>query len=159
MDEDRLKLNLQPNKDGVLECRGRLQGHYPVYIPDTSVYAEKLIEHAHENTLHGGVGLTMTKIREEHWISRLRRLAKRIINRCPGCKRFQAVAMASPPPGLLPRSRTEGITPFVVIGVDYAGPLMYRAKNKNERKAYVAALHLQPHKSGLLGTVADFRDG
>ena len=137
VDEDRLKLNLQPNKDGVLECRGRLQGHYPVYIPDTSVYAEKLIEHAHENTLHGGVGLTMTKIREEHWISRLRRLAKRIINRCPGCKRFQAVAMASPPPGLLPRSRTEGITPFEVIGVDYAGPLMYRAKNKKERKAYV----------------------
>ncbi len=91
----------------------------------------------HENTLHGGVGLTMTKIREEHWISRLRRLAKRIINRCPGCKRFQAVAMASPPPGLLPRSRTEGITPFEVIGVDYAGPLMYRAKNKKERKAYV----------------------
>ena len=137
VEEDRLKLNLQTNKDGVLECRGRLQGHYPVYIPDTSIYAEKLVEHAHENTLHGGVGLTMTKIREQHWIPRLRRLVKRLINRCAGCKRFQAVAMASPPPGLLPRSRTEGITPFEVIGVDYAGPLMYRAKNKKERKAYI----------------------
>lgn len=136
VEKDRLELNLQTNKDGVLECRGRLQGIYPVYIPDTSIYAKKLVEHAHENTLHGGLGLTMTKVREQHWIPRLRRLVKRLINRCAGCKRFQAMAMASPPPGLLPRSRTEGTTPFEVIGVDYAGPLMYKTKKK-EQKSYV----------------------
>ena len=27
--EDQLQLNLQPNSEGVLECRGRIQGHYP----------------------------------------------------------------------------------------------------------------------------------
>ena len=66
--EDRLRLNLQQNEDEVLEYRGRIQGHYPLYIPDKSVYGEKLVEYAHKITLHGGVGLTMTKIRE-HWIS------------------------------------------------------------------------------------------
>ena len=45
--------------------------------------------------------------------------------------------MASPPPGLLPTSRTEEATSLEVIGVDYAEPLLYRAKNKKERKAYV----------------------
>lgn len=25
----------QPNPDGVLECRGLIQGHYPVYLPDS----------------------------------------------------------------------------------------------------------------------------
>ena len=35
VEEDGLKLNLQPNQHGVLECRGRVQGHYPVYTPNT----------------------------------------------------------------------------------------------------------------------------
>ena len=30
--EDRLQLNLQPNAEGLLECRGRIQGDYPVYL-------------------------------------------------------------------------------------------------------------------------------
>ena len=94
-EEDRLRLNLQRNEEGILDCRGRIQGHYPIYLSDTSIYAEKFIQDAHEATLHGGVGLTMARIREHHWIPRLRRLVKRIVNRCPGCKRFQATAVAS----------------------------------------------------------------
>ena len=64
MHEDRLQLNLQLNQDGLLECRGRLQGIYPIYVPDGTIFAEKLIQHAHKATLHGGVGLTMAKVRE-----------------------------------------------------------------------------------------------
>ncbi len=32
---DRMQLNLQPNQSGLLECRGRVQGHYPIYRPDS----------------------------------------------------------------------------------------------------------------------------
>ena len=82
LEEDRLSLYLQRNKDGLLECRGRLPSPYPIYIPDTTTFAEKLVQHAHKATLHGGVGLTMAKIREEYWIPRLRRLAKKVIKQC-----------------------------------------------------------------------------
>ena len=61
---DQLQLNLQLNEDGVLECRGRVQGFYPVYIPNSSLLARKFVEHAHKSTLHGGVGLTMVNVRE-----------------------------------------------------------------------------------------------
>ena len=71
MHEDRLQLNLQLNQDGLLECRGRLQGIYPIYVPDGTIFAKKLIQHAHKATLHGGVGLTMAKVREQYWIPRL----------------------------------------------------------------------------------------
>ena len=30
--EDKLQLNLQENEDGVLECCGRVQGHYPFFF-------------------------------------------------------------------------------------------------------------------------------
>ena len=135
--EDQQQLNLQPNADGVLECRGRIQGEYPVYLPDSAIYTAKVVQHAHATTLHGGVSLTMAKVRETLWVPRLRKLVKQIIKRCWGCKRFQAVSVKSPPPGLLPKDRTEGDTPFSVIGVDFAGPVKYRVKHKTEGKAYV----------------------
>ena len=135
--DDLLQLNLQPNCDGVLECRGRVQGHYPIYLPDGQRYTEKLVAQAHLATLHGGVGSTMAKVREYYWVPRLRRLTKKIVKSCHGCRRFRVQAYTSPPPGNLPRDRTEGQTPFQVTGVDFAGPLRYWKKPKTEGKAYI----------------------
>ena len=135
--EDVLQLNLQPNRDGVLECRGRIQGHYPIFLPDGQRYTKKLVAQAHLATLHGGVRSTMAKVREYYWVPRLRRLTKKIVKSCHGCRRFRAQAYTCPPPGNLPKDQTEDQTPFQVIGVDSAGPLRYRMKPKTEGKAYV----------------------
>ena len=70
--EDKLQLNLQKNEDGVLECRGRVQDHYPIFLPDGQRYTEKLVAQAHVAVLHGGVGSTMAKVREHYWVPRLR---------------------------------------------------------------------------------------
>ena len=86
--EDQQRLNLQKNADGLYECRGCIQGNYPIYLPDGALFSKKLVIHAHLQTLHGGVSLTMAKIREKYWVPRLRRLTKRVINECRGCKRF-----------------------------------------------------------------------
>ena len=88
-EDDLLQLNLQPNCDGVLECRGRVQGHYPICLPDGQRYTEKLVAQAHLATLHGGVGSAMAKVREYYWVPRLRRLTKKIVKSCHGCRRFR----------------------------------------------------------------------
>lgn len=67
-------------------------------------------------TLHG-ITLTIAKIREDRWIP---------IRRSHGCKRFQAKAFANPPPGNLPRDRTERTTPFEDVG-----------GQSKEKKAYI----------------------
>ena len=70
-------------------------------------------------------------------MSRLRKLAKRAILGCHGCKKFQAKAASNPPPsGDLPVDRTQGSRAFQVIGVDYAGPTKHRKRGKMESKAY-----------------------
>ena len=135
--EEQSTLNLQPNEFGVLVCHGRIQGSFPVYLPDCHPFTTKLVEQAHMRTLHGGVGMTMAHIREKYWIPRLRRLARKVIKKCYGCRRFQAKALKQPVPGLHPRDRTEGNRPFQTIGVDFAGPLRYRKTNKTEGKAYI----------------------
>lgn len=154
-EEDRLQLNLQPNQDGVLECRGRIQGHYPVYLPESQRFTEKLVTQVHLGTLHGGVVSTMAKVRELYWVPRLRRLTKGIVKSCHGCRRFQAQAFSSPPQGDLPKDRTEGSSPFQVVGVDYAGPIKYRISKNREGKAYIVlyacsltrAVYLEPTKT------------
>ena len=95
------------------------------------------MQHAHLAILHRGVSLTTAKVREQHWIPRLRRLVKKVIKQCYGCKRFQAIAVAAPPPGLLPLERTEHSGVFDLVGVDFAGPIKYRKSPHVEGKAYL----------------------
>ncbi len=75
---DRERLNLQENDLGILECRGRIIGEYPIYIPDLHPFSSSLVRESHLTTLHGGVGMTMPKVRERYWVTRLRRLVKKI---------------------------------------------------------------------------------
>lgn len=92
----------------------------------------------HCETLYGGVGLTMAAVREKYWVPRLRRMVKKIMKECWGCKRFQGTEFATPPPGLLSANRTEGTAAFEVAGVDFAGPIHYRKKGNREGKTYIA---------------------
>ena len=47
------RLGLTPDEEGILRCRRRVTGKYPVYIPTNSKLARLIIEDAHERTLHG----------------------------------------------------------------------------------------------------------
>ena len=58
----------------------------------------------------------------------------RLIEINGGCEKI----LAAPPPGLLPPERTEGSSPFEVVGVDFAGPIKYRKSSRAEGKAYLA---------------------
>ncbi len=58
-EQHRRELNLQLNDQGFIECRGRIEGRYPIYLPTDTLFTRKLVEKIHRETLHGGVGLTM----------------------------------------------------------------------------------------------------
>ena len=151
----KIELNLQPNQDGVLECRGRIEGEYPVYLPTNSQFSRKLVENAHLTTHHGGVPATMAEVRKRCWIPKLRRLVKQVRSKCHGCVRFRARSYHRPPPGRLPATRTQGEASFQVLGVDFAGLIRYVMKGKAERKVYLMlyacsltrAVHLELLKS------------
>eukprot|EP00795_Rhopilema_esculentum_P014828 gene14828-5945_t len=70
------QLNLKENDKGIYVCAGRLKGDYPFYLTTDAVCTERLVINEPLNTLHGGVGLTITKIRERYWVPRSRQLTK-----------------------------------------------------------------------------------
>ena len=80
----------------------------------------------------------MALTRRDYWIPGLRHLTKKVIRGCFGCKRFQATALHSPPPGNLLIYRTTGSVPFQVVGVDHAGPISYKiGKRRGDGKSCI----------------------
>ena len=54
-EEQKEKLNLKNDENGILRCYGRIKGDYPIYLPALHPFTGKLILHEHIQTLHGGV--------------------------------------------------------------------------------------------------------
>ena len=134
---------------------GRIIGEYPIYLPKQSLLTERVVQRAHVETIHGGVGLTMAKVRNRYWVPKLRQMTKRVLRACHGCKRFHARPLPQPRVGLLPRDRTEGAIPFQTIGLDYAGPFFYSRKAKQNGKAYILLFACSLSRATCLELVSD----
>ena len=123
-----------------------------MYLPDKELFSEKLVAPAHKTTLHGGVGLTMAKVRERYWVPRLRQLTKRVIRNCNGCKRFQC--LCTPPS----RKSTKGQNQrFFAISSNqsqlrwtYQVPSQVAERGEGIHRAVC----LQPDKGTILGIAA-----
>ena len=76
------QLNLILSEEGLYRCYGGIQGEYPIFVPRESKLAEKLIEEAHIQTIHGGVQLIMDKIRSKYSVPMLKQLVKRVLRIC-----------------------------------------------------------------------------
>ena len=59
------KLNLKKDENEILRCYGRIEGDYPIYLPDSDLFTKKLIMYEHIQSLHGGVNSTMARIRNQ----------------------------------------------------------------------------------------------
>ena len=110
-----------------------------MYLPESSLYSQRIVEEAHLKILHGEVGLTMTKVPSQYSIPKLGKLVKKVRRNCHGCKRFQAMAYAAPPPGCLPTTRTEGVNTFQVVGSTtlVQCDIAYRDNDKERRTFFL----------------------
>ena len=142
------------SKTGILRCAGRIQEYQPIYL-EKRTFTQKLIQHEYGKVKHLGLVSTMAEIRESWHILHLRTLAKRHIrngNICKVCSNKPYGANLTAP---LPKFRTEVSRPFELIGVDFAGTILYKIGKKKEEKAYIViftcdttrAVHLELTKS------------
>ena len=68
IEDDKKKLNLEKNDEGVYICKARLQGFHPIYLWQDSVLSKKVILAEHKRSLHGGVAMTMSRVRSLFWV-------------------------------------------------------------------------------------------
>ena len=88
------------NQQVVQECKGRVVGAYPVYLP--SVLSQRVIILAYKGALQDidkGLTMTMTQVGSTYWIPTLRRLVKSVLTNCYACVKFKVMFYSYPKPG------------------------------------------------------------
>ncbi|CAL8083424.1 unnamed protein product [Orchesella dallaii] len=134
-DEERDKLKgLEVIEDdwGILRVKTRLTCRddpinfkYPMILPKRGNAVEQLIREAHQNYCQAGAGFLVTKLRQKYWILKARHTVKRVISKCPRCRRYSAKPVI-PEAAPLPLDRVKNAEVFEVVGVDLAGPLVLK---------------------------------
>lgn len=142
-----LSLNPFLNHENILVVGGRLQNaklssteKHPTILPHQEWFTKLLVEDAHERTLHGGIRLTIAKLRQRYWIIQVKRCVRQVIHKCIRCFRFAAQPRTQQM-GLLPAARVTPSRPFTHTGVDYAGPvqiLISKGRGNRSTKGYIA---------------------
>lgn len=159
-------LNLCPMLDGnkLMRVGGRItrakceaDRKHPIIIPANSRLCYLLLCQTHEITHHGSVQVMMQAIREKYWIPKLRNVLRAFFSKCLTCvlhnKRFEKQLMSD-----LPTDRVNRNRPFLMAGIDYAGPFEiaenYKRKT-NLRKGWVAVFVCMVTRAVHLDVITD----
>lgn len=120
---------------GLLRIGGRLQSSllpfntkHPLILPRKSAFTTLIISDAHKRTMHGGVQLTLSLIRNDFWIIGGRASVKSYILKCVRCARYRQ-RRAQQIMGQIPVETVTLSRPFLHSEVDYAG----QSKHGEER--------------------------
>ena len=131
------QFGLRMDRDGIWRCVGRLQRadlsddtKHPIFLDKCHPLSTLIVWNCHARVMHGGVKETLTELRSKFWISRGRQFVKTVLSKCTVCKRFSSRPLSGPPPPPLPDFRVQEAPPFSFIGVDHAGPLYLRNREK-----------------------------
>lgn len=139
-------LNLNPFLDNqeILRVGGRLKNatipfcqKHPALLPKDHHLTRLIIDHYHQKNLHAGTQLTLSAIRHRFWIPSGRSVVRQQVGRCTKCFRFKAQNI-SQIMGDLPSARVTPARPFLITGIDYAGPISTKISRNKSTKSYIA---------------------
>jgi hypothetical protein len=142
-------LSLTPFLDpkGMLRVGGRLrnadigaQQKHPIIITKDNALVPLLLAEAHSSTLHGGPQLMAIYLRSKYWLLNVTNKVKKYVRNCIVCIR-QRGETCSQLMGDLPAVRVTPAKPFLISGVDFAGPInvrMSKGRGAKSTKAYIS---------------------
>lgn len=144
----------------VLRVGGRLvhadipyEQKHPILLPRSHRFTDLLIDDFHLQHKHPGATTLQSIIQQQYWIVASRQVIKSRLRLCLACYRLRPRSV-QPVMGNLPKFRLQQIKPFIVTGVDYAGPITLKTSTTRRAiscQAYIClfvcmttkALHLE----------------
>jgi hypothetical protein len=133
--------------DGLIKVGGRLRNSrsisaykkFPILLPKGHFVTTLIIRYAHECQLHAGHEGTLAYIRQNYWPIAGRGAVRQVIHLCMCFKTNRTTFNQIM--GDLPSDRVTQNRPFLISGVDFAGPISLkegRGRGKRIVKAYIA---------------------
>ncbi|GBN00482.1 hypothetical protein AVEN_238335-1 [Araneus ventricosus] len=102
---------------------------YPLSLPSKHPILKLLIEQVHFINNHAGTLTLLAILRERFWILRGKRTLRNIGKEYLICKQLKVKSSEVPFPPL-PKDRTKISAVFQVMGIDLAGPLLTKSREK-----------------------------
>lgn len=129
--------------DKVLRVRGRLQRSrfpyqrkHPMILPAAHPFTWLVIENSHQNTLHGGIQLTLTNLRYRFWVIDAKRTVQAHIRKCVKCFRNSPIP-SKQLMGNLPEHRVNPPKrAFTATGIDFTGAIELKSSRYRGHTAY-----------------------
>src|SRR5277367_11813 len=117
---------------------------YPICLSGKHTLTRSLILHIHKEKCHAGTQMLMRIIRENYWVTSLRRLVKSVVRECVQCRRHDAkpIAVEQAP---LPLDRVKDTAIFQVTGIDMAGPVILKGGEKAWIAIFTCAVYRAVH--------------
>jgi len=137
------QLGLFIDNEGIIRCKGRVENSTlsfgakcPVLLPKHGLYTEMVVQKAHSDILHSGVSQTLSKVRNNYWITHGRSVIKCVLKKCNVCRKCEGGPYKMPNMPPLPKSRVSESKPFTVTGLDYLGPV-YIKTHQDSPKVWI----------------------
>jgi hypothetical protein len=137
----------------VTQCELNLE----ILLPKGHFVTTLIIRHAHECQLHAGHQGTLAYIRQKYWPIAGRDAVRQVIHRCIRCFKTNPTTFDQIM-GDLPSDRVTQNRPFLISGVDFAGPISLkegRGRGKRIVKAYIALFICMTTKAVHVELVGD----
>lgn len=126
-------LNIFFDEHGICRVGGRLDNanipydqKHPILLPRSHRFTDLLIDDFHRNLKHPGATTLLGIIQQQYWIVSGRQVIRSRLRHCISCYRTRPREV-QPQMGNLPKFRLQQVKPFMITGVDYAGPITLKS--------------------------------
>ena len=123
------------DKKGCIRVGGRVRKSllsfnekHPFIIAKNTMFSKLLVRHAHFKSLHAGQESTRYNLLQRFWILHGKSFIRSILRNCVICAKYHA-RPAQQLMGQIPSVRLKPEKPFLMTGVDYAGPFLLKASS------------------------------
>lgn len=158
--------NLSPffDEHGLIRVGGRLkhaeipyEQKHPILLPRSHRLTDLLIDDFHTQNKHPGATTLQTIISQQYWIIGSRQVIRSRLRLCIACYKTRP-RNSQPFMGDIPKCRLQQVKPFMITGVDYAGPIMLRSSTTRRNvpsQAYICLFVCMTTKALHLEVVSD----
>ena len=155
-----LRLFIDDSK--LIRCGGRIHNapttdasKFPHLLPSNHPFTKLIVLDTHNRLHHGGVGITVTTLRQMYWIPAMRQYVRRLLRRCVTCRKLMGKPYKAPESPPLPKVRVTEAPPFTITDVDFTGALYVKGSDSGETKVSICLFSCAVTRAVHLEVVSD----
>ena len=156
------QLRLFLDDSQLIRCGGRIHNaptteaaKFPHLLPSNHPVTKLIVLEVHNKLHHGGVGITVTALRQVYWITAIRQYVRRLLRHCVTCRKLMGRPYRAPESPPLPKVRVTEAPPFTITGVDFTGALYVKGSTGQETKVYICLFSCAVSRAVHLEVVND----